>query len=98
MRSEKKTGREGRRQLSAFAVWAALFGLAVLIVISLVSLYVWQEMGAVSLGFHGWLALIGGALGTFVLGSGLMALSFYSSRSGHDEQAWQNPDQQDPLC
>ena len=40
----------------------------------------------------GWIALIAGSVGMVVLGGGLMALSFYSARSGHDEAAWQDPD------
>ena len=41
---------------------------------------------------YGWIALIAGSVGMVVLGGGLMALSFYSARSGHDEAAWQDPD------
>ncbi len=61
------------------------------------SVYVWEKMGHVELGFHGWLALIAGAVGTIVLGCGLMALSFYSSRSGHDEDAWTDPEKHRDL-
>ncbi|MBT5798212.1 MAG: hypothetical protein HOI17_00045 [Alphaproteobacteria bacterium] len=46
--------------------------------------YIWEMLGPISLSIHGWLAIIAGIIGSFVLGSGLMALSFYSSRSGHD--------------
>ncbi len=48
---------------------------------------VWQEMGDIELGFHGWAALFLGSAGTFGLGVGLMALSFYSHRRGYDEEA-----------
>ena len=66
-----------------------LIGLALLVLIGVMiaSFFVWQKMGAVALGFHGWLALSIGVLVSFVLGGGLMMLSFYSSRSGHDETA-----------
>ena len=51
------------------------------------SYLVWQDMGAIELGFHGWLAVILGSVGTFGLGAGLMWLSFYSHRRGYDEEA-----------
>jgi hypothetical protein len=36
---------------------------------------------------HGFAALIIGAVGSLVLGGGLMALVFFSSRHGYDERA-----------
>ena len=47
-------------------------------------LYIWQMLGPIRLSIHGWLAIIAGVVGSFLLGGGLMALSFYSSKSGHD--------------
>jgi hypothetical protein len=35
--------------------------------------------------FEGWLALIGGATATLLVGGGLMALLFYSNRHGYDD-------------
>ena len=52
-------------------------------------------MGFVSLGFPGWLAVGLGSVGSIVLGAGLMWLSFYSSRSGYDEQAGEFGDEED---
>ncbi len=49
-------------------------------------------MGQIDLGFHGWVALILGSVGMVALGGGLMWLSFYSSRSGHDSAAHYDPD------
>ena len=46
--------------------------------------YIWQMFGPISLSIHGWLAIIAGVVGSFLLGSVLMALSFYSAKSGHD--------------
>ncbi|MGC6473848.1 MAG: hypothetical protein ACON5P_04330 [Candidatus Puniceispirillaceae bacterium] len=82
------------RKLNMFAI-----GLAAIALIGtcLGSIYVWEKMGQVELGMHGWLALIAGAFGTIVLGCGLMALSFYSSRSGHDEDAWTDPEKHRDL-
>tara|TARA_B100001057_G_scaffold434816_1_gene464734 strand:- start:146 stop:391 length:246 start_codon:yes stop_codon:yes gene_type:complete len=51
-----------------------------------VGLYIWQMLGPISLSIHGWLAIIAGVVGSFLLGGGLMALSFYSAKSGHDDK------------
>ena len=72
--------------------FAVLFALTSLTVIAGACYVVWRQMGQIDLGLHGWIALIAGSVGMVVLGGGLMALSFYSSRSGHDEAAWQDPD------
>ena len=61
--------------------------LIVLIAVALASFYVWQEMGVIALGFHGWLAVSLGSLGSIILGAGLMWLTFYSHRAGYDEKA-----------
>lgn len=50
-----------------------------------VALHLWLELEGVSLGFHGWLALILGVGLSLVIGVGLMALVFYSARRGYDE-------------
>ena len=78
-----------RRRRTSIAV---LFAMTSLILIALSSYVVWYQMGHIALGLHGWIALIAGSVGMVVLGGGLTALSFYSSRSGHDEAAWQDPD------
>lgn len=47
----------------------------------------WSIGSDIEMGKHGWIAL---GLGTFLsllIGCGLMALMFYSSRSGHDDAA-----------
>ena len=41
--------------------------LIVLIAVALASFYVWQEMGVIALGFHGWLAVSLGSLGSIIL-------------------------------
>ena len=47
--------------------------------------YLWRELGDAQMTWHGYLALgLGAGLST-LLGVGLMALAFYSSRHGHDE-------------
>jgi hypothetical protein len=60
---------------------------SILIVTVVWATSVWTSSNDIPMSKHGWIAL---ALGTFfslVIGCGLMALMFYSSRSGHDETA-----------
>ena len=54
------------------------------IIIVSVGFYIWQMLGPISLSIHGWFAIIVGVLSSFLLGGGLMALSFYSAKSGYD--------------
>ncbi|HVV41388.1 MAG TPA: hypothetical protein VHC94_10025 [Nitrobacter sp.] len=67
---------------------ALIVALAVsLIVIGIWATAAWNATSGVAIGTHGWIAL---GLGTFfsvVVGCGLMALMFFSSRSGYDEAA-----------
>lgn len=58
---------------------------AILVLAIAAALQVWLSLADVSLSTHGMVALVGGAIGTFVLGAGLMALSFYSARHGYDD-------------
>jgi len=60
-----------------------------------VAFWAWQEIGEVEMSTHGFVALALGALLTFALGAGLMALVFFSSRRGYDEQA-HRPDDRPP--
>jgi hypothetical protein len=57
-----------------------------------VAFWAWQEMGEVEIGRHGLIALGLGALVTFALGAGLMALVFFSNRHGYDDQAYRQDD------
>jgi hypothetical protein len=63
-----------------------------------VALNLWLEMEGVSLGFHGWLALGLGVALSLVVGVGLMALVFHSSRRGYDDlgDASSDPGRHDP--
>ena len=94
MAAKNKQLAKKSRKLNIFAIGIAAIAL---IGACLGSVYVWEKMGQVELGVHGWVALIAGAFGTIVLGCGLMALSFYSSRSGHDEDAWTDPEKHRDL-
>jgi hypothetical protein len=57
-----------------------------------VSAQIWWRIGEVEMSFQGIAALVLGALLSLLLGGGLMALMFYSSRHGHDEAAGEAPD------
>jgi hypothetical protein len=52
-----------------------------------VALWAWREIGEVEISRHGLIALALGAAATFLLGTGLMALVFFSNRRGYDDQA-----------
>jgi hypothetical protein len=79
-----------------------LFWSVLLVAAGGVAVHVWLGLGDVSLGFHGWLALILGVVVSLVLGVGLMVLVFVSSRRGYDEGGGAGtdpgavPDERDP--
>jgi hypothetical protein len=45
----------------------------------------WVHMGAAAMPAAGWVAIAGGIFFSLVVGCGLMALMFYSSRYGYDD-------------
>ena len=51
--------------------------------------WAWQGVGTVEIGTHGWIALGLGAVLTFLLGAGWMALVFFSARRGDKKRAHQ---------
>ncbi|MGH6917073.1 MAG: hypothetical protein ACREJ0_05135 [Geminicoccaceae bacterium] len=57
-----------------------------------VAFWAWQEIGEVEISTHGLVALALGALLTFALGAGLMALVFFSNRRGYDDRAYRPDD------
>lgn len=75
--------------------WIAT-AILVAIIAALAALSQFEVFGA---GFHVNFALVLGVLGTILLGVGLMALSFYSDRSGADEGVlgMADDDQKPPL-
>lgn len=46
----------------------------------------WQQTAGVEMSVHGYAAMALGIIFTLVVGCGLMALMFYSSRRGYDER------------
>jgi hypothetical protein len=59
----------------------------ILILTTMWALYVWNASGDAPMDKHGWIALGLGSFFSLLIGCGLMALMFFSSRSGHDEVA-----------
>ena len=47
----------------------------------------WSIGSDIGIGKHGWIALGLGTFFSLLIGCGLMALMFYSNRSGHDDAA-----------
>ncbi len=75
------------KQLKVFLMIALALALLMAGALWIVA-YSWLGFGQESgISFHGLIALILGCLLTFILGVGLMALVFYSNRSGHDQDA-----------
>lgn len=77
--SEKSASRIGA------AGWIAIVVLlGFLAVAGWYAVHVWTALSGVPMSPLGWLFMILGAVFTFALGAGLMALLFYSSRKGKD--------------
>lgn len=67
------------------AGWIAIVVLAgFLVVAGWYAVHVWTALSGVPMSPLGWFFMILGAVVTFALGAGLMALLFYSSRKGKD--------------
>jgi hypothetical protein len=45
----------------------------------------WVRLGGDPIPLYGWFAIIGGVFFSLLVGGGLMALVFYSSRHGYDD-------------
>ncbi len=60
---------------------------AVLILTGVWGVSVWSASSDVEMGKHGWIDLGLGTFFSLLIGCGLMALMFFSSRSGHDDAA-----------
>ena len=77
----------GRPRIGAGQI-ALLVALAALLIITGVwAAYVWNASSDVPMSVHGWIALGLGTFFSLVIGCGLMALMFFSSRSGYDDAA-----------
>jgi hypothetical protein len=47
----------------------------------------WTRLGGEPIPLYGYFAIVGGVLFSLLVGGGLMALVFYSSRHGYDDDA-----------
>lgn len=52
-----------------------------------VAWWVWQELGGVAIGLHGWIALSLGVGATILLGVVLVTLMHQSAKRGFDDEA-----------
>jgi len=73
-----------RRYLPTILLFTVLVGLLALAVSFMLT--TWQQSHA-QMSIHGWIALGLGVFFSVLVGCGLMALMFFSSRRGYDERA-----------
>lgn len=52
-----------------------------------VGAWVWHSIGDTEISGHGWAALLAGVVISLAVGGGLMALVFFSSSHGYDDNA-----------
>jgi hypothetical protein len=64
-----------------------IVSLALLGATAAVAIWMWYQVGDTQISTQGLIALALGAGLSFLLGAGLMALIFFSSRRGYDERA-----------
>jgi hypothetical protein len=79
---EQRTNTPSRLGPGGWAVILVLLGF--LLGVSAYAIYGWNKLGVVGIPAMGWVFLGGGVVFTVVVGGGLMALMFYSSRKGRD--------------
>jgi hypothetical protein len=59
---------------------------AMLVLSGAYATFVWFDLGDVDVSGHGNFALTLGVVFSFLIGGGLMVLTFFSNRSGHDDK------------
>jgi hypothetical protein len=79
--------RDSARDLGwgAYLLLAALLGM--LIAVILIAIWGWASAAGTDVPIAGYLAMAFGVVVSLIVGIGLMALVFYSSRAGYDEPA-----------
>lgn len=75
------------RSLGPGQIALILVLMALLVLTGIWATTVWNVTGDVAMDRHGWIALGLGTFFSLLVGCGLMALMFFSSRSGHDDAA-----------
>ena len=78
----------------AYLLLAALLGMLVAVVVVAVS--GWTSAAGTDVPIAGYLAMAFGVVVSLIVGIGLMALVFYSSRAGYDEPAKLSEPEDDP--
>lgn len=81
---DKESPRSGERRLGVWGWFAILALFAILAAAIWYCIHAWSAMAGVGISPAGWLFLGLGVVLTIVVGGGLMALLFYSSRRGKD--------------
>ena len=75
----------GKKNTLGAAGWSAIVVLIGFLALSLAyAIYGWNRVGPVGIPPMGWAFLIAGVVVSVLVGGGLMALMFYSSRKGRD--------------
>jgi hypothetical protein len=75
------------KKLSSGQIVIFVILVALLILTGVWATSVWNATADVVMSKHGWIALGLGTFFSLLIGCGLMALMFYSDRSGHDDVA-----------
>jgi hypothetical protein len=73
--------------MRAKSAGAAIGAIAAILTLAIASDHLWNAIGAAEISPAGWLAMGFGVIAALALGSGLMALMFFSSRRGYDDDA-----------
>jgi hypothetical protein len=82
--NEHPSSASGQRPLGPWG-WLAVVVLLLFLAVAIAyAVYGWTKLPAVGIPLTGWLFLIAGIVVTVLVGGGLMALLFYSSRKGRD--------------
>ncbi len=81
-------GRDSGSALAYIGPMRALIVVALFVLLA-VSIWfagaAWMRLGGDEIPFYGYVAIAGGVLFSLLIGGGLMALVFYSSRHGYDD-------------
>jgi hypothetical protein len=79
----------------AYLLLAALLGMLVAVIF--IAVWGWMSAAGTDVPAAGYLAMAFGVVVSLVVGIGLMALVFYSSRAGYDEPARLREPEDDPM-
>ena len=69
-----------------------ILAISTVILITIFAINLWLQMSDVSISYNGKIAIFVGAFFTILLGSGLMSLAYFSSKTGFDDQVDHNLD------